>query len=550
VIGLAARYFVDGTRVDKAFYEHGEDNPIRTKVVKFGKQGSTNVIEPQATEDCEFCECAPEPDGDDDGIDDETDNCLGLANADQADADGDGVGDACDNCPEQPNEEQADSDEDQIGDVCDPCPDSVNASATDDDADGFGDECDNCPDDFNPDQGDADGDEVGGACDNCPEEANPDQADDDQDGYGNVCQDDACQPPDCCPDFPVACGGDCYPPCPPNHEPDAADCSHCKKTADTDPPAVAIQSPAAGSTVVAARSVEVTASFSDGGPLDGGVVSGTFSVSGPAVASGASPGGFTIPATPDPMQSFTFTVKSDLSGITERNIVITAQGVDAAGNRSAVATTNVVATEPPPSGLTLTSPANNSTVTSDSVVVSGTVSPPPEGGGTAEISVNGGGAVNATIDASGNFSTSVSLTKRITPGDVTLANPDQTVNACGGRAAPVIVGIGKSLADVTNTISVNVAGAQPPLGASATVAHAVRVTAFRVVWNSCPPLNKFEAVDFVLTGGQQAQAGTADCGVSPPGNFTAICSVTASVDTSVVSLSDDATWNFDVGACE
>jgi hypothetical protein len=549
VVQIAARYSVDGKLVEQPFFQRNTENPIFIRDVPFAKQGSTNGIEPQATEECDFCECPADPDGDEDGINDDVDNCLELANADQADADGDKIGDACDNCPQQPNEEQGDSDADQIGDVCDPCPDSPNASAADGDGDGFGEECDNCPNEFNPEQDDADADGVGGACDNCPEAANPDQADDDQDGFGNVCQDDACLPPNCCPDFPVACGADCYPPCPPDHEPDAADCSHCRKTADTDPPAVQIQTPAAGSAVIAARTVEETASFSDAGPLDGGVVSGTFSVSGPAVASGASPGAFAIPATPDPMQNFTFAVKSDLAGITDRTIVVTAQGVDAAGNRSAVAAMQVVATEGPPSGLTLTSPANNSTVTTDSVVVSGTVSPPPAAGGTAEVSVNGGGAVNATIDASGNFTTSVPLTKLLAAADLTLTNPDETVNACGGRAAPVIVGSGKSLADVTNTITVNVVGAQPPLAASATVVHAVRVTAFRVTWNSCPPLNKNEAINLLLTGGQQVQAGTVDCGVTPPGNFTAICSVTASVDTSVVTLADDATWNFDVGAC-
>jgi hypothetical protein len=56
------------------------------------------------------------------------------------------------------------------------------------------------------------------------------------------------------------------------------------------------------------------------------------------------------------MQNFTFAVKSDLAGITDRTIIVTAQGVDAAGNRSAVAAMQVVATEGPPSGLTLTSP--------------------------------------------------------------------------------------------------------------------------------------------------------------------------------------------------
>jgi len=68
---------------------------------------------------------------DGDGIRDEADNCVGLANADQADIDKNGKGDACedfdrdgvmnhkDNCPDQPNRRQEDSDGDGIGDACD-----------------------------------------------------------------------------------------------------------------------------------------------------------------------------------------------------------------------------------------------------------------------------------------------------------------------------------------------------------------------------------------------------------------------------------------------
>ena len=67
-----------------------------------------------------FRSLAPElPDGDDDGIPDEDDNCPVVANPGQEDGDEDGVGDLCDNCEFVANPDQADSDDDGIGDACD-----------------------------------------------------------------------------------------------------------------------------------------------------------------------------------------------------------------------------------------------------------------------------------------------------------------------------------------------------------------------------------------------------------------------------------------------
>ena len=76
----------------------------------------------------------------------------------EPDSDNDGVGDGSDNCPTTPNANQLDSDDDDIGDACD----------TDNDNDGVNDNVDNCPLVSNPGQQDNDGDNIGDACDPCP----------------------------------------------------------------------------------------------------------------------------------------------------------------------------------------------------------------------------------------------------------------------------------------------------------------------------------------------------------------------------------------------
>lgn len=63
------------------------------------------------------------PDVDNDGVPDETDNCVFTPNTDQSDIDSDLLGDVCDNCPNDANADQLDTDGDGIGDVCDPLTD-------------------------------------------------------------------------------------------------------------------------------------------------------------------------------------------------------------------------------------------------------------------------------------------------------------------------------------------------------------------------------------------------------------------------------------------
>ena len=121
---------------------------------------------------------------DNDGLKNDKDNCVKVANGRQTDGDRDGVGDECDNCPTVTNSLQKDLDGDGIGDECDddkdgdgklarPLPILFNYYSfhfigtvneldlcellntgviADSDKDKIGDPCDNCPTAFNPHQ--------------------------------------------------------------------------------------------------------------------------------------------------------------------------------------------------------------------------------------------------------------------------------------------------------------------------------------------------------------------------------------------------------------
>ncbi len=109
-------------------------NPDRHVVVKVGEASNLSDdkgvlrIDPVKTQKNALYVKA---DVDEDGIPDEIDNCVSVANVGQKDVDKNSRGDACDdfdkdgrmnsidNCPNHPNSTQRDTDGDGVGDVCD-----------------------------------------------------------------------------------------------------------------------------------------------------------------------------------------------------------------------------------------------------------------------------------------------------------------------------------------------------------------------------------------------------------------------------------------------
>ncbi|HSC75220.1 MAG TPA: thrombospondin type 3 repeat-containing protein [Pseudomonadales bacterium] len=149
----------------------------------------------------------PVVDTDNDGIDDNTDNCVAVSNVDQLNADADTEGNACD--VDDDNDgvidifdafpfdatESVDTDGDGIGDNADPTPNGD----IDSDSDGITDNVDICPSQGdqgygidangcpNPPPADEDGDGVEDSIDNCVSISNADQLNADGDAQGDAC---------------------------------------------------------------------------------------------------------------------------------------------------------------------------------------------------------------------------------------------------------------------------------------------------------------------------------------------------------------------------
>jgi len=146
----------------------------------------------------------PTPNGDidSDGIDNMTDNCVAVSNADQLNTDNDINGNACDSDDDNDGiadiadalpldaTESVDTDADGVGNNADNCVTVANTAQTDTDTDSFGDACDNTP------NGDTDNDGIDNLSDNCVAVSNSNQLDWDYDGVGDACNDPVPLPDD------------------------------------------------------------------------------------------------------------------------------------------------------------------------------------------------------------------------------------------------------------------------------------------------------------------------------------------------------------------
>lgn len=107
------------------------DRPVNITTGESGNLTKDEGVKTQPSINSEKNETYQKEDTDEDGIPDETDNCVSVANADQTDQDANDRGDPCDdydrdgvinhedNCDNEPNARQNDEDGDGVGDSCD-----------------------------------------------------------------------------------------------------------------------------------------------------------------------------------------------------------------------------------------------------------------------------------------------------------------------------------------------------------------------------------------------------------------------------------------------
>ena len=143
----------DGTNwedIDEVAWDHGLQVLSRYDWIATGPASPTCIMRltlydyagnEDVIESNQFSITVLPADTDDDGVIDDVDNCILVANPGQEDGDGDGVGDVCDNCPSVVNVDQANLDLDGLGDLCDNCQGVSNPGQEDGDGDGVGDAC-------------------------------------------------------------------------------------------------------------------------------------------------------------------------------------------------------------------------------------------------------------------------------------------------------------------------------------------------------------------------------------------------------------------------
>jgi len=163
----------------------------------------------------------------------------------------------------------------------------------------------------------------------------------------------------------------------------------------------------------------------------------------------------------------------------------TLTAVSPGGNATASAK---VTLKSPPTGVTITAPAEAiSLVSTDTMTVSGIVSPvPPPEFRSAQIRVNGVPAATALINSAGQFSIPVELTKKTTADKLSVVNPDHQVagDDCGEHKEPVSVAVKDETGeDVKNTIEVVVELGGEQATASVVVYHLAGAKTFHLVWD-------------------------------------------------------------------
>jgi hypothetical protein len=196
-------------------------------------------------------------------------------------------------------------------------------------------------------------------------------------------------------------------------------------------------------------------------------------------------------------------------------------------------------------------------VTTDSVTVSGQVSPAPPAGTQVGIEVLGGTAQVVTVGG-GTFSGLVALPQAnmASTGDMLLQNSSASLTACGSAVRPITLTNKKT--DASTTVR---AAVLPPPGteikpdtlqsniATVKIEHAVRVISVSVSWTGdCPGPDDSPPAGQIVKAGQTADLGDVTCGIQCPGHGTKCVSTVAqvSVSTTVGSYFSNANWFIDI----